>query len=98
VCLSLGLSILRQSYRSFSGSTAEGEYRQLPSPSHPLITDSYVAGTEAGESGDDLIAEAGGDLVVVNVEYRLGVFGARQTALNASSSVDSAAGRVSLWL
>ena len=40
-----------------------------------LCASSYVAGTEAGQSGDDLIAEAGGGLVVVNMEYRLGVFG-----------------------
>lgn len=35
----------------------------------------YVAGSENGSSGDNLINEAGGGLVVVNMEYRLGVFG-----------------------
>lgn len=28
-----------------------------------------------GESGDDLIREAGGGIVAVEVEYRLGIFG-----------------------
>lgn len=35
----------------------------------------YVALSTAGNSGDNLINEAGGGLVVVNMEYRLGVFG-----------------------
>ncbi|KAI0347662.1 cephalosporin esterase [Trametopsis cervina] len=35
----------------------------------------YVAGSTQGTSGDDLIREAGGGLVVVNMDYRLGVFG-----------------------
>lgn len=30
-----------------------------------------------GESEDDLIREAGGGIVSVEVEYRLGIFGAR---------------------
>jgi carboxylesterase type B len=38
-------------------------------------TISYVAGNTQGNSGDDLIREAGGGLVVVNMDYRLGVFG-----------------------
>ena len=35
----------------------------------------YVALSTNGNSGDNLISEAGGGLVVVNMEYRLGVFG-----------------------
>ena len=44
----------------------------------PLTTWStprYVALSTAGEGGNNLITEAGGGLVVVNMEYRLGVFG-----------------------
>ena len=35
----------------------------------------YEAGTTAGESGADLIREAGGGIVAVEAEYRLGIFG-----------------------
>ena len=39
------------------------------------MASSYVALSTAGMGGDNLITEAGGGLVVVNMEYRLGVFG-----------------------
>lgn len=35
----------------------------------------YEAGTTAGLSGADLIREAGGGIVAVESEYRLGIFG-----------------------
>ncbi|KAI0685456.1 cephalosporin esterase [Cytidiella melzeri] len=35
----------------------------------------YVALSTSGQSGDDLIAEAGGGIVAVTFDYRLGVFG-----------------------
>ncbi|KAI0688126.1 cephalosporin esterase [Cytidiella melzeri] len=35
----------------------------------------YVLGNTQGESGDTLISEAGGGIIVVNMDYRLGVFG-----------------------
>lgn len=36
---------------------------------------SYVALSTAGMSGSDLVREAGGGIVAVELEYRLGVFG-----------------------
>ncbi|KAI0782412.1 cephalosporin esterase [Irpex lacteus] len=50
----------------------------------------YVAGNVVGTTGDDLIREAGGGLIAVTLDYRLGVFGflpgeqvKRKGALNA---------------
>ncbi len=40
---------------------------------------SYVQGDARNLTGDDLVREAGGGIVVVTLEYRLGVFG-KQTA------------------
>ena len=36
---------------------------------------SYVSGSTVGMDGADLINEAGGGIVAVEVEYRLGIFG-----------------------
>ena len=36
---------------------------------------SYVAGNVVGTTGVDLISEAGGGLIAVTLDYRLGVFG-----------------------
>jgi hypothetical protein len=35
----------------------------------------YIGGEGAGSDGGDLIREAGGGIVAVTIEYRLGVFG-----------------------
>lgn len=56
----------------------------LPIPSLDLLLiviplSSYVGGRSNGSSavtnGEDLITEAGGGIVAISLEYRLGVFG-----------------------
>lgn len=41
-----------------------------------LVFIRYVAGNVQNEKGDDLINEAGGGVIVVTLDHRLGVFGA----------------------
>ena len=43
---------------------------------HLNVPISYVSGMALGSDGGDLIREAGGGVVAVTIEYRLGVFGA----------------------
>lgn len=53
-----------------------------------MPSSSYVGGRSNGSSavtnGEDLITEAGGGIVAVSLEYRLGVFGQWQPFLQSS--------------
>ena len=43
---------------------------------------SYVEFSTAGMSGADLVHEAGGGIVAVEIEYRLGIFGEMRSPIN----------------
>lgn len=53
---------------------------------------SYVQGDARNLTGDDLVREAGGGIVVVTLEYRLGIFGERSATVVTSIDSDSRPG------
>ena len=57
---------------------AEGKcpyHISISSHSSSYIGDRYEFGDVTNTTGDDLIREAGGGLVTVTLDYRLGIFG-----------------------